>query len=323
MRHDACGDRHVRFSSVPLLLLGVFLLLSGCVDQEAVFPPPDPPTSAEGFLGYVNSQIDESQTICGQCHASKQSAWATTEHADAWEGLQSSGGAQEFCEGCHTTNQMGSTSTTEGGWLTTGDPRYHGRAVRELPRPGRDAREQPAERRTSRWRRCRWGWIWSSGCGECHEGTHHPFVSSSGSTRRTRTWWVSRRRARSARAVTGGRARWSRGARTGTTWRSSAAIRCRWCAGCATIRMGRRYSRVSCASRPTRRRSSSRSARSATTVGLSRIRARATGSSRTRRSRCCWWAARAGSRRARTSAKARSWGRTARRTTSASAPPAT
>ena len=63
MRHDGCGDRHVRFGSVPLLLLGVFLLLSGCGDQSSVFPPPDPPTSSEGFLGYVNSQIDASQSI--------------------------------------------------------------------------------------------------------------------------------------------------------------------------------------------------------------------------------------------------------------------
>ena len=31
----------------------------------------------------------------------------------------------EFCEGCHTDNQQGSTSTTEGGWLTTADPRYY------------------------------------------------------------------------------------------------------------------------------------------------------------------------------------------------------
>ncbi|MEE8573106.1 MAG: multiheme c-type cytochrome [Gemmatimonadota bacterium] len=175
MRHDACGDRYVRFGSVPLLFLGVSLLLSGCDDQETVFPPPDPPTSADGFLGYVNSQIDESQTICGQCHASKQSAWATTIHADAWEGLQSSGGAQEFCEGCHTTNQMGSTSTTEGGWLTTGDLRYTDVQCENCHGPGEMHASNP-QRSNVPLAPLSVGTELQLGCGECHAGTHHPFV---------------------------------------------------------------------------------------------------------------------------------------------------
>lgn len=175
MRHDACDERNVRFGSLPVLLVGVFLLLSGCVDQETVFPPPDPPTSAEGFLGYVNSQIDESQTICGQCHASKQAAWSTTVHADAWEGLQSSPGAQEFCEGCHTTNQMGSTSTTEGGWLTTGDPRYHDVQCENCHGPGETHASNP-QRGNLPLAPLSVGVDVQLGCGECHEGTHHPFV---------------------------------------------------------------------------------------------------------------------------------------------------
>jgi hypothetical protein len=166
----------VRFGSLPVLLTGVFLLLSGCVDQETVFPPPDPPTSSEGFLGYVNSQIDESQTICGQCHASKQSAWATTEHADAWEGLQSSGHAAEFCEGCHTTNQLGSTSTTEGGWLTTGDPRYQDVQCESCHGPGEMHASNPQKSNVPL-ATLAVGVDLDSGCGQCHEGTHHPFAS--------------------------------------------------------------------------------------------------------------------------------------------------
>ncbi|MEN8183319.1 MAG: multiheme c-type cytochrome [Myxococcota bacterium] len=175
MRHDACGDRHVRYGWAPLILLGVYLPLTGCVDQETVFPPPDPQTSSEGFLGYVSSQIDESQTICGQCHASKQSAWATTIHADAWEGLQNSGHAQEFCEGCHTTNQMGSTSTVEGGWLTTGDPRYHDVQCENCHGPGGSHVTDPGPA-NGPLAPLSVGVGLELGCGECHAGTHHPFV---------------------------------------------------------------------------------------------------------------------------------------------------
>ncbi|MEJ2320181.1 MAG: multiheme c-type cytochrome [Gemmatimonadales bacterium] len=175
MRDDACGDRHVRFGSLPVLLVGVFLLLPGCVDQETVFPPPDPPTSSEGFLGYVNSQIDASQTICGQCHASKQSAWATTVHADAWVGLQGSGHAQEVCEGCHTTNQLGNTSTTEGGWLATGDPRYQDVQCESCHGPGETHVSNP-QRSNVPLATLAVGVDLSSGCGQCHRDAHHPFV---------------------------------------------------------------------------------------------------------------------------------------------------
>jgi hypothetical protein len=175
MRHDACDDRDARFGSLPLLLLGAFLLLPGCVDQSSVFPPPDPPVSSEGFLGYVGSQIDESQTICGQCHASKQAAWATTIHSDAWAGLQSSAGAQEFCEGCHTVNQLGNTTTEDGGWLTTEDPRYQDVQCESCHGPGATHANSP-ERSNIPLAPLSVGVDLELGCGECHQGTHHPFV---------------------------------------------------------------------------------------------------------------------------------------------------
>jgi hypothetical protein len=132
-----------------VLLIGAFLLLSGCVDQETVFPPPDPPTSSEGYLGYA--------------------------HADAWEGLQSSGGAQEFCEGCHTVNQLGNTSTEEGGWLTTGDPRYTDVQCENCHGPGEVHANNP-QRSNVPLATLAVGVDLDSGCGECHQGTHHPFV---------------------------------------------------------------------------------------------------------------------------------------------------
>ncbi|MEN8185029.1 MAG: hypothetical protein ABFS46_21105, partial [Myxococcota bacterium] len=92
-------------------LIGVLLLLPACTKTETIFVEKplfdDPPAEAAGFMGYIDSEAsNQGQTVCGQCHVSKQSAWVLTVHADAWNGLQSSAGAQEFCEGCHTDNQM-------------------------------------------------------------------------------------------------------------------------------------------------------------------------------------------------------------------------
>ncbi|MEJ2338550.1 MAG: hypothetical protein P8Y15_06605, partial [Gemmatimonadales bacterium] len=96
------------------VLIGVLLLLPGCTKEEIIFVETplfdDPPAEAAGFMGYITSEAsNQGQTVCGQCHNSKQSAWVLTVHADAWNGLQNSGHAAEYCEGCHTDNSMGST----------------------------------------------------------------------------------------------------------------------------------------------------------------------------------------------------------------------
>jgi len=158
-------------------LLGLLLLLSGCKTETIIVEVPPwepPPTEAAGYMGYRTSEAaDQGRTVCGQCHVSKQSAWVLTAHADAWNGLQSSGGAQEFCEGCHTDNQLGNPETEEGGWLTTGDERYYDVQCENCHGPGETHANNPE---SSNIPLASLTVDLESGCGECHAGAHHPFV---------------------------------------------------------------------------------------------------------------------------------------------------
>ncbi len=160
--------------------LGVLLLLPSCKTETIIVevPPWEPaPAEAAGFMGYRTSEAsNQGETVCGQCHSSKQSAWVLTVHADAWNGLQNSGGAQEFCEGCHTVNQLGNTSTIEGGWLTTADPRYYDVQCENCHGPGETHANNP-EASNIPLAPLSVGSELDLGCGQCHEGTHHPFAS--------------------------------------------------------------------------------------------------------------------------------------------------
>ena len=163
---------------VATLLLGL-LVLPGCKTEEIIVERPrwdDPPAEASGFLGYLSSDpMDQGLPVCGDCHVSKRSAWALTAHAVAWDALQGSGNAQEFCEGCHTTNATGSTSTAEGGWLTTEDSRYHDVQCENCHGPGETHATDPT-RNNVPLASLKVGLGLESGCGECHAGAHRPIV---------------------------------------------------------------------------------------------------------------------------------------------------
>ena len=157
---------------------GVFLLvaaLSACVETRLVDLPAyeDPPTGAEGFLGYANSQ--SKRPVCGNCHIGQNAEWKNTKHASAWAGLQASGSAQAACEGCHTVNHLGNRTTKElVGWNATKDARYqdvqcescHGPGLEHVTNP--DATQPLASILV--------GTTLTNGCGECHQGTHNPFI---------------------------------------------------------------------------------------------------------------------------------------------------
>lgn len=169
----------VRFtfrSTTPLALFTLFLmLLSGCVDEDSLFSDrpfsDDPPASAGGFLGYVQGQAG--QPTCAQCHATSQAQWSGTAHAKAWEGLQGSGHADDFCEGCHAVSERGNAAEGDVGWTATGDSRYHDVQCESCHGAGEGHVRSPANIKP----------IPSlvvdtllNGCGECHNGDHHPFV---------------------------------------------------------------------------------------------------------------------------------------------------
>ena len=170
-----------RLSVAVLPLMASFVLLAACTDTETelVFVDrplfDDPPASADGFLGYGTEDAQaEKFTVCGNCHIGSQSEWELTAHADAWNGLQDSGHAQTFCEGCHTVSENGNEAEGEVGWVATADTRYYDVQCESCHGPGAGHVSNPeaAQPLAS----IKVGLDLTSGCGECHQGSHHAFV---------------------------------------------------------------------------------------------------------------------------------------------------
>jgi predicted CXXCH cytochrome family protein len=164
--------------AVPAVALA--LSLTGCVDEQIVYRDRElfdtPPTGAAGFLGY--SKAEDKLTVCGNCHVGHQTKWQETAHAGAWQTLEASGRAATLCEGCHTVNQLGNLVEQNGGYQATKDARYEDVQCESCHGPGLNHVSNPSK-----------GTVPSvlapltvavdlkTGCGECHSGSHHPFVS--------------------------------------------------------------------------------------------------------------------------------------------------
>jgi hypothetical protein len=132
-----------------------------------------PPAAAAGFLGFRDRLQNE--TVCGNCHVGQQAEWEETAHADAFTTLEQSGSMQGFCQGCHTVNQRGNASTdSTGGWIGTQDPRYHDVQCENCHGPGLTHVQNPDA--TQPLAPLSVGANLTVGCGECHNGVHHPFV---------------------------------------------------------------------------------------------------------------------------------------------------
>ena len=157
------------------LLAGI--AATGCVDEKIVEVPKDifdpPDAAAAKMLGY--SDQEAGLTVCGNCHVQAQTRWSATLHAEAWEGLQDSGHASESCEGCHTVNQLGNSLTEPAGWLGIPEDRYHDVQCESCHGPGLDHVESPQKSNVPL-AAMSVGLDATEGCGECHQGTHHPFV---------------------------------------------------------------------------------------------------------------------------------------------------
>lgn len=159
------------------LLAYSVLAASGCVDETIVLRNPDLytelPAAAEGFIGYTDAGAR--LTVCGNCHVEKQGDWLATGHANAWKGLQDTGYASESCEGCHATGELGNAVTKLAGHGATRDPRYqdvqceacHGPGLTHVSDPsGTNHPLAPLQVAVGS----------TTGCGECHQGNHTPFV---------------------------------------------------------------------------------------------------------------------------------------------------
>lgn len=152
---------------------------AACTDTETIFVDrplfDDPPATASGFIGYgtEDAQADHF-TVCGNCHIGSQSEWELTAHADAWNTLQESGHAQSFCEGCHTVSENGNEAEGEAGWVATADTRYYDVQCESCHGPGSGHVSNPEASQPLA--SIKVGLDLTSGCGECHQGSHHGFV---------------------------------------------------------------------------------------------------------------------------------------------------
>jgi predicted CXXCH cytochrome family protein len=176
--------RNTLFTVLAMPAVALMLTVTSCTDETIVYRDRDlfeaPPTGAASFLGYSNAE--DKLTVCGNCHIGAQVEWQGTAHADAWAGLQESGHAQAFCEGCHTVGQLGNTLATAGGWEATKDDRYKDVQCESCHGPGLGHVQNPSKGTV--------GLVLASmaagtvdgdgviawqGCAECHQGTHHPY----------------------------------------------------------------------------------------------------------------------------------------------------
>lgn len=154
--------------------------LGGCVDERIVFREKptftEPPAAAAGYVGYSTTEVK--QTTCGNCHVDWQTKWATTKHSTAWKDLEASGHASEACAPCHAVGSLGNPdSETNVAYVATRDQRYtdvqcencHGKGLAHASSPKSSNRPLASIAVDT-------GTANVDGCGECHTGSHEPFV---------------------------------------------------------------------------------------------------------------------------------------------------
>jgi hypothetical protein len=174
------------FITAALSAVLIATSVAACVDKTVFRDGPifdEPPTAAAGFLGYDDQATK--LTVCGNCHVGQQARWETTAHADAWATLMNSGHSQATCEGCHTVNPRGNVEPgPNGGYIGTGDERYHDVQCESCHGPGLTHVENPDASQPLA--PITVGVTLTSGCGECHNGTHNPFVEEWSQSRHSR-----------------------------------------------------------------------------------------------------------------------------------------
>ncbi len=134
--------------------------------------------TANGFLGYFT--VSEKQTNCGNCHVEHQAEWKGTAHAQAWAGLQASGGASASCEGCHTVSDYGNLAPHPAGYLLVKDSAYHDVQCESCHGPGFDHASVPdagdAPLASIAIDTNQTAPSDAGTCAACHSGTHHPYA---------------------------------------------------------------------------------------------------------------------------------------------------
>ena len=168
---------------LSLLALPVIMSvgLASCTDESAIYDDrpvyDDPPEGAGDFVGYTLTGQEQGSQFpsCANCHIDLHGEWRATRHAHAWATLEESGAAQEFCRGCHTVSEFGNFTTVPGGYTGSQDStRFKDVQCESCHGPGLTHVVSPAG--SGPLASMLAGTEESNGCGQCHRGTHHPFV---------------------------------------------------------------------------------------------------------------------------------------------------
>ena len=158
LRRFLSASRDARLALPVFLGLLAFaaILLFGFGSAEQDTPDPTGPGDYQGYL------------TCGGggCHDAQVLGWNATRHASAWDDLQASGMAQDYCEVCHTT---GADDEARGGFNVTTDLPVSLRNVQCEECHGPDPMTAPGGARTR-------VDLSAEVCGQCHQGEHHPYL---------------------------------------------------------------------------------------------------------------------------------------------------
>lgn len=158
--------------------LSLAVVFCGCTDKIVYKDLPDfvaPPAGAAGFLGF--SDVDTKRTTCGNCHSGKQAVWQNTAHASAWDALVQSGAQAKECESCHSVSHKGNASTdSTAGYAATLNARYENVQCESCHGPGLTHVTNPDIQGNKPLASLAVGATLKNGCGECHSGSHQPFV---------------------------------------------------------------------------------------------------------------------------------------------------
>lgn len=165
--------RSRRSMRVALVLAFAVALGFGCADDGGGDSTSEPKAPFEGgFLGLAD--VTTNRTQCAECHASIQAQWEGTRHADAYATIDSIGraGTESRCTPCHSVGALGNEVTDPNvGFVATDAPELHNVQCESCHGPGA---EHVAD--TTRTPDATLAVSVDIGCGECHQGEHHPFV---------------------------------------------------------------------------------------------------------------------------------------------------
>ena len=175
-------DTRVRSSARTFSLLTAAFItavsLDGCANEKIVFqnrgPFNPPPDAASGFLGYYDATTK--QTTCGNCHVDFQASWKVTKHAGAYNAVSTSAVKTADCYSCHSlTGNGNAASGTVAGHDKVADSVYfdvqcescHGAGLQHVEGVGQGMLIRPLAKLSM---------AGTGSCGDCHSGTHQPFV---------------------------------------------------------------------------------------------------------------------------------------------------